>query len=485
MSEKFLEKLLRIVGSKGLITKGDISKYLTDVSGKNLGKAIAIVLPRTAHEVSLVVRLADSFGASITPQGGNTSLCSGSIPLGNSKGLVLSLERMNKIREIDRTGQTAIVEAGCILATLHEAVDEIERQFPLYLGSEGSAQIGGLVSTNAGGIGALRYGSMKDLVFGLEVVLANGDIISELHGLRKDNRGYNFNQLFLGAEGTLGIVTAAALKLYPKLKADAHAFISVNSPSAALKLFEQTQNRFDTSLQAFELLSGSQIDIVTELVPDTSTPLDKPPEWGVLIQLGSANAKENLKEQLENFLGAEFESGHLLDAVIAQNKAQSNAFWKLRHSVGEANFKAGFAVMLDISVRVSKIPTFIAKASTLLRTAFPHAVPTTICHLGDGNIHFTAMFRKTPLNSNLDQAAAKAEIFNILSKLAIELGGSYSAEHGIGRKLVNELKLYSDPEKYKAMLAIKKIFDPKNLMNPGVIFSIDTFKNNSENLDKP
>ncbi len=470
MADKLLEKLASIVGPKGLVSEGDRSRFLVDWRDWVHGDARAIVLPRTTEEVAAVVSLAAAETVPIVPQGGNTSMCYGSVPHAGDRGIVLSLSRMDRIRELDREGSAAIVEAGVVLANLHEAAATIGRQFPLHLGAEGTAEIGGLVSSNAGGTGALRFGPMRDLVFGLEVVLPNGQVLSDLNALRKDNRGYNLNHLFIGAEGTLGVVTAAALKLHPLLNADADAFVAVASPKHALDLLARTQERFDTAVQAFELLSGSEIKLVEDMLPGMRSPLSEMPAWAVIIHLGDTDSEAPLRERLETLLGEELTAGRVIDAVVAQSSAQAQTFWKLRHSVTEANLKAGMGTTLDASVRVSAVPAFIEDASRVLVAAFPDALPVVVSHLGDGNVHFIAMFRFDRDGPERDPKETAAAVQLLIHDVIVAHGGSFSAEHGIGRKLVRELKRLSEPTRYDLMLDIKRLLDPHNIMNPNVLF---------------
>jgi len=470
MSDNLIAKLTGLLGPKGVLTEGDLSRYLNDWRDAVHGDALAVVRPSSTQEVAQVLALASEMGVPVVPQGGNTSMVFGSVPHAGEQGIVLSLSRMNTIREMDRNGSVAVVEAGCVLADLHAAAHDIERQFPLHLGAEGTAQIGGLISSNAGGTGALRFGPMRDQVLGVEAVLPDGRILSDLGGLRKDNRGYNLNHLFIGAEGTLGVVTAAALKLHPVLRTEAHAFLSVSDPIAALDLLGRTQERFDTAVQAFELLSGSQVKLVEEMVADAPSPLATLPDWAVIIHLGAPDPEANLKARLEDFLGAEMAAGRLLDAAIAQSSAQADAFWRLRHSVTEANLKAGFGTTMDVSVRVSKVPAFIDEASAVLTGNWPDALPVVVSHMGDGNVHFIAMFRFDRDGPDRDPKDTAEQVQTLIDGIAMQFDGSFSAEHGIGRKLTGELQRLTDPARYEVMRAIKRQFDPGNIMNPGVLF---------------
>ncbi|MEZ5878698.1 MAG: FAD-binding oxidoreductase [Tepidamorphaceae bacterium] len=467
-SDPLLSELRSIVGSAAVIADGDRSKYLVDARGWFSGAALAVVLPKTVEEVAAVVKLAAREGLKVIPQGGNTSMVYSSVPDDADCAIVVNLSRMNRIREIDREASVAVVDAGCVLASLHDAAAEVDRAFPLHLGSEGSAQIGGLAGANAGGTGALRYGNMRDLTLGLEVVLPNGEILSDLNGLRKDNRGYNLNHLFIGAEGTLGIITGAALKLVPQNRTNAAAFVALESPQAALELLGRVQDRFGTSVNAYELLSGNQIALCEEFT-EAASPFETQPDWAVLIEISDPAPDAPLKDRLENLLGEEFEAGRLIDAVIAQNGAQSAAFWHLRHAVTEANVRAGYSTTLDASVRVSQVPEFITRCSEMMRAEFPGVHPLVVCHMGDGNVHFIALFRADE-DEGADRQAVINRIQELGNGLTVEIGGSFSAEHGIGRKLTGELERLTDPARYATLKAVKMLFDPSGMMNPGVIF---------------
>lgn len=469
--DALLAELRAIVGDTAVIADGDRSKYLEDTRKWFTGAARAIVLPKTAEEVSQIVRLAAREGLKVIPQGGNTSMVMSAVPDDAEAAIVVNLSRMNRIREIDREASVAVVDAGCILATLHAAAAEVDRSFPLNLGSEGTAQIGGLLGANAGGTSALRYGNMRDLTLGVEVVLPNGEILRDLDGLRKDNRAYNLNHLFIGAEGTLGIITGAALKLMPQNHADAAAFVALASPGVALGLLGRMQERFGTSVSAFELLSGNQIALCEEFA-EAPCPFESLPDWAVLIEIADPDPRARLREQLEELLAEELEAERLTDALIAQNGTQSAKFWHLRHAVTEANVRAGHSTTLDASVRISRVPEFIARSTEMLAAEFPAAHPLVVCHMGDGNVHMIALFR-----ADEDTGADCAEVLRQVqargNALVVELGGSFSAEHGIGRKLTGELARLTDPTRYATLRAVKALFDPTGMMNPGVVFPIE------------
>lgn len=471
MSSGLIANLKDIVGSKGLITDPfDMAPFFEDWRGQKKGVADCVVLPATATEVSDVIRLAIDLGLAVYPQGGNTGLCYGAVPAEANGSIVLSLGRMRNIRSVDRAAGCIVVDGGVVLEAVHDAAMDIGKSFPMHLGSEGTAQIGGLVATNAGGTNALRYGTMRDLVFGLEVVLPDGNILSDLEPLRKNNIGYDLKHLHIGGEGTLGIITGASLKLHPALRSDAHAWLSFDEPVNAVELLEQLQDQFDTSLVAFELLSKSQVELVLRHVPRTRQPFDTVPAWSVLIELGAPNLGRNLKSELEEFLGEHFETVSLRDAVVAQNESQAEDFWHVRHSVSEANKAMGRGHTHDIAVRVSQVPQFLKSAERLLAEKFPRSYPVVTCHLGDGNIHYIAMYSNEDWDRVADKSGLIADLQEQIHDIANGLGGTFSAEHGIGRKLTGELERLSDAGRLSVMRTLKSALDPFNLMNPGVLF---------------
>ncbi len=468
----FVAQLRGILNEQSVLTEpADMAPYLSDWRGRRHGTAECVVYPSSAVDVVAIVNAARDAGRPIFLQGGNTGLCYGTVPEGEGLGVVMSLQRMNRIRHIDKADNAIIVDSGVVLGQIHDAADSINRCFPLRLGSEGTAQIGGLVSTNAGGTAALRYGVMRDLIFGLEVVLPNGEILNDLEPLRKDNTGYDLKQLFIGAEGTLGIVTGASLKLHPALKADAHAWVAVPSPAQALALLECLRGQFDTTLLACEFLSRSQVDLVLQHVPRARQPFAETPVWSVLIELGAANADEPLQHRLELALMSLIEEGVATDAVVAQSAQQATDFWHVRHSVSEANKLGGHGLTHDISVRVSAIPAFIADCDAQISSRFPNARSVVTCHLGDGNIHYIVMFEQDDWTRLADSAAAvEKAVQTMVHDIAIAHGGSFSAEHGIGRKLTGELARLMPAPRYQALHAVKGLFDPDNMFNPGVLF---------------
>lgn len=470
-----LERLRAIVGAKGVITDpGEMEPWTTDWRQRRRGNALCVVAPATTAEVSAVVGLCAAERQPVFPVGGNTGLCYGAVPesgRAGKPGIVLSLRRMNRIRAIDRATGIATADAGVVLADLHAAASETGRQFPLYLGSEGSAQIGGLVSTNAGGTGVVRYGPMRDLVAGLEVVLADGRVFADLAGLRKDNTGYVLRHLFIGAEGTLGVVTGAALRFHPRTPNTAHAWVSAAGPAAAVSLLTALQGRAGSYIQAFELVSASQFELVRRHVERVRFPFAEIPPWSVLIELGSEDASTGLDAILEEVLAASLATGEVVDAVVAASAQQAADFWHVRHSVSEANKKEGIGIVLDVAVRTSDVAAFIAAADEIAARRFPLAKTQVVCHLGDGNVHYILMFQRDFWNGLPDPEAFALEIERAVHDAAAKFGGTFSAEHGVGRKLTEELRRLADPLRYELMGRVKALFDPHNLMNPGVLLA--------------
>lgn len=468
-----LEALRGIVGDKGLITDpAGMEPWLVDWRQRRRGHALAVVQPATTTEVSAVVALCAAQGQPIFPVGGNTGLCFGAVPesdRADKPGIVLSLRRMNRIRGVDRATGVATVDAGVVLGDLHNAAAQAGRQFPLHLGSEGSAQIGGLISTNAGGTGVVRYGPMRDLVAGLEVVLADGRVLSDLAALRKDNTGYMLRHLFIGAEGSLGIVTGAALRLHPQTTNTAHAWVAAPEPAAAVALLAALQDRAGSYIQAFELVSASQFELVRKHAERARFPFADIPAWSVLIELGSEDATTALAAILEEVVGAALENGEVLDAVVATSEQQAADFWHIRHSVSEANKKEGVSITHDVAVRSSDVAPFIAAADKTAAALYPQALVEVVCHLGDGNVHYILMFTREFWAALPDPEAFALEVERSIHDVAARFGGTFSAEHGVGRKLTEELERLADPLRYELMTKVKTLFDPQNLMNPGVL----------------
>jgi FAD/FMN-containing dehydrogenase len=452
-----LQRLLgEIVGAGNVLTAPEDTKpYFTDWRRQYRAAAECVVRPASTAEVAAVVALCAREGAAIVPQGGNTGLVGGSVPTGTRREVVLSLSRMNRIRAIDPLNDTATVEAGCVLAAVQEAAARAGRLFALSLAAEGSCQIGGNLSTNAGGVNVLRYGTAREQVLGLEVVLPDGRVWDGLRGLRKDNTGYDLKQLFLGAEGTLGIITAAVLRLFPRPSATATAWIAVDSPKAAAELLGLLRERLGDRVSAFELLSRACLDAVMAHSPGTKDPLAAVHPWYVLAELADSGEQARLRERVEEALADCAERGALRDAALAQSGEQARALWRIRETIPEAQFTN---VKHDISVPVSRIPEFVERAGGALAAAFPVEV---FCfgHVGDGNLHY-----------NVGPEALmprRAEVSRIVYDTVAALGGSISAEHGLGQLKREEIRRHKDPLELELMRALKRTLDPRGLMNPG------------------
>jgi FAD/FMN-containing dehydrogenase len=472
-----VDRLRSIVGDKGLITD-DQGKhpYLTDWRENYLGTALAIVRPATVEEVAAVVKLCAADGVAIVPQGGNTGMSGGGTPREDSREIVLSLTRMNRILEIDKVGYTMTVEAGVVLKTIQEAAADADRLFPLSLGAEGSCTIGGNLSTNAGGVQVLHYGNARNLVLGLEVVLPNGEIWNGLRALKKDNTGYDLRDLYLGAEGTLGIITKAILKLLPKPKDHATSWSAVASPQAAVELLSGAYAASEDNVTSCELMGRQGIDLVLQHIAGTSDPLADKHDWYVLMEWSSARAPregdntDGLRDKMEAYLGEAMEKGLVLDAVIAQTEAQSKALWALRENHTEASKREGPSIKHDISVAVSKIPPFVPEGLAAMTKALPGCRPLVFGHVGDGNLHFNC---QAPAGWAKPQFMEYGDaISGAVYDLVTAYGGSISAEHGIGRIKVEELEHYRTKIELDVMRSLKRALDPKNLMNPGKVIRI-------------
>ncbi|MGL1834556.1 FAD-binding oxidoreductase [Rhodocyclaceae bacterium SMB388] len=442
-----------------------MAPYLTDWRGRYSGDAIAVVHPGNVEEVASVVTLCSARGVAIVPQGGNTGLCGGATPLPGSRSVVINLSRLNRLRSVDAANNTLVVEAGCTLSAIQKAAADADRLFPLSLASEGSCEIGGNVSTNAGGVQVLRYGNMRDLVLGVEVVLPDGRVWDGLRGLRKNNTGYDLKQLFIGAEGTLGIVTAAVLKLFPRPRSRATAWVEVVDPDAAVQLLNRLQSSCGDRVTAFEIVGLEALRLVLKHVPGARAPIDPPGEWSVLMELSDTVEDAALDVLLERELGDALESGLVRDAVIANTLAQSAALWALRENVSEAQRIEGFSIKHDIAVPVSRIPDFLRRAETALLQRWPDARIVAFGHIGDGNLHYN--LSKADSIDNQTFLDRTSEINLIVHDLVHELEGSISAEHGLGQLKRTEIVRYKSALEIEMMRMLKSAFDPRGLMNPG------------------
>lgn len=465
-SSALLARFARLLGPKGFTADAvEMEPWLVDWRGRWRGAAAAMLSPASAAEAAEAVRLCAAEGVPIVPQGGNSSMVGGATPDSTGDSVVLSLRRMNRIRSLDPAANVAVCEAGLILSTLHEAALAAGRRFPLTLGAKGSATIGGLVSTNAGGTQVLRFGTMRGLVLGIEAVLPDGSLFEGLVPLKKDNRGYDLKQLLIGAEGTLGIVTAASLKLVPMAAGRAVAWIGVESPEAALALLRRCETMLGDSVEAFELVPESALDLVLRHIPGTRPPLAEPSGWNVLIESVSSEGPEEAQRDLAAALQHGLESGLAADAALAASEAQAEALWRLRDSISEAEKQDGPAAKHDISVEVAAMPRFMVEAAEAVERRFAGTRVNAFGHLGDGNVHFNVRAPEGASDSWLDEVGRAVSGF--VHDLVTAAGGSISAEHGIGRMKVEELARLADPARLAAMRAIKRALDPKGIMNPG------------------
>jgi len=464
-----LDRLRAAVGPQGLITDPrDLEPYLLDWRGYYRGATTAVVRPASSAEVVSVVGICADTRTAIVPQGGNTGMCGASIPHAEGGEIVLNLGRMNRVLEVDALNNTISVEAGCILANIQQAAREAGRLFPLSLGAEGSCQIGGNLSTNAGGVNVLRYGNTRDLVLGIEVVLPDGRLWDGLRGLRKDNTGYDLKDLFVGAEGTLGIITAAVLKLFPLPRSTATAWAAVASPQAALELLALLRQHCGDRVTAFELVSRNCLDLVLRHIPGTREPLPAPHAWYVLTDLSDERDGDAVRGDLEQALGTAMERGLASDAVIAENRGQAQGLWRLRETIPEAaRGESGMLYRHDIAVPVSRVPSFIGEAQSALQARFPGANVICFGHLGDGNLHYNAF---VPGRSREDPEARQADdVTRIVYDIVSRYHGSFSAEHGIGQSKLGEMARYKSGTELDMMRMIKSLFDPNNIMNPGKV----------------
>ena len=464
---KKLIELKKSLGSKGWIEDpNEIEPYLIEERGIFKGNSALLLKPSNTLEVSNIIKLCNLYNIKIVPQGGRTGLCGGTVPSENGNEIMLSLERMNKILELNKENFTITVEAGCILNNIQVLAEDNNFFFPLSLASEGSCTIGGNLATNAGGINVLRYGMARDLVLGLEVVMANGKIWNNLKSLRKDNRGYNLKHLFVGSEGTLGIITKAILKLFPAPNFVETAIFSVPDPEAAIKLLSLARTASADLLNAYELINRIGLEMVLKNIPNTKEPFNKKYEWYILLEF-SSSSKSNLRDQMENLFALALNENIVLDGIIAESKAQRKELWILRDGLNEAQKPEGGSIKHDISVPINNVNKFINKASKAVEEFIPNSRPVTFGHIGDGNIHFNIT---QPKDMNKNDYLKKWESVNkIVFEIVNNLNGSFSAEHGIGKLKREELKRYNPEVEINLMKTIKNNFDPNNILNPGKI----------------
>jgi FAD/FMN-containing dehydrogenase len=467
MSSSHIEHLSALVGNANcLVEEEGTRSFTTDYRGIFHGKALAVVRPADTAEVSHVVAYCHDHGIPIVPQGGNTSLLGGAVPDEAGKSIVLSLSRMNRIRSVDTVNDTMVVEAGVTLHQARTGAHEMHKLFPLRIGSEGSCQIGGNISTNAGGTAVLRYGNMRDLVLGIEAVLPNGEVWQGLRALRKDNTGYDLKQLFIGAEGTLGIVTAAVLKLMPQPRATCTAFLAFDTPETALGFFSELRRCIGQDVTAYELISRAALELVLGHLPASRAPLPMHTGWYALVELASGRSQEQLESDFHEIVQAGLEDGSVRDAAMAANQAHAADFWRIREEISDAQTRAGGSVRCDISVPLSKVPAFIAQATHGVLALEPQTRMVIYGHVGDGNVHFNPL-RPAHETAAVYLSRASRPITHIVDGIAIAMNGSISAEHGVGAAKRDELLAVKSRVELEMAWRIKRALDPKNLLNPG------------------
>jgi FAD/FMN-containing dehydrogenase len=462
----FLDSLRAAVGAPHVLTGGDLSAWEQDWRKRVRGKALAVVRPGSTAEVAAVVRACAAAGTPIVPQGGNTGLVVGGVPDTSGREVVLSLQRMNAVRGIDRENLTMTVDAGCVLQAVQQTAEGAGLMFPLSLAAEGSCTIGGNLSTNAGGTQVLRYGNARELCLGLEVVTAGGEVWDGLAGLRKDNTGYDLRQLFIGSEGTLGIITAATLKLYPKPAATLTAWAAVPTVAQAVRLLELAQSRLGSGLTGFELMGRFPLQLVARHMPQLRVPFVDDSPYGVLLENADHESEGHARAQFEALLEAAIEDGCVTDAVVAESLAQANQLWHVRENIPLAQAQEGLNVKHDISVPISRIPAFCEETDALLAREIPGVRLVNFGHLGDGNLHYNV---QAPEGG--DPAAFlrthEDRVNNLVYDQVHRFGGSISAEHGIGALKVDTLPHYKAPVALEMMRAVKHALDPQGILNPG------------------
>lgn len=459
-----VEQLKSIVGTGGWKTDPtELQPYLTEWRGDVVGKTPVLVAPRTTEEVCQVVRACAAVGTAIVPQGGNTSLCAGAVPDESGEQVLLSMARMNRIRDVDALNFSMEVEAGCVLAEIHEAAQAVDRIFPLSLGAEGSCQIGGNLATNAGGVNVIRYGTARALVLGLEVVLADGTVISGLRSLRKDTAGYDLKQLFIGSEGTLGIITAATLRLFPDPGETSTALAALSESGDAVRLLAVMRASLADRIEAFEIVSDRVFGLVETHIPEAKVPFAEKYPWYVLIEASTGGDAE----ALEDALMAAADQALLLDAVIAKNEGEARNLWRLRHSIAEAERQEGKALKHDISVPIGRMQEFLVRGDVLIAELMPDAKLLAFGHVGDGNLHYNVALPGD--STSKEWRATGANLTTAIYDLVAELGGSFSAEHGVGRLKKAYLEQYRGGAELALMQSLKKTLDPRNILNPGKV----------------
>lgn len=459
-----VDQLKAIVGAGAWKTDpAELQPNLTEWRGRVFGKTPIMVAPRNAAQVSQVVRTCAAAGVAVVPQGGNTGMCAGAVPDESGDQVVLSLERMNRIRNVNASDFSMEVEAGCVLATIQDAARAVDRYFPLSLGAEGSCQIGGNLATNAGGVNVIRYGTARALVLGLEVVLADGTVLDGLRTLRKDTAGYDLKQLFIGSEGTLGIITAATLRLFPDPGETSTALLAIRNSGDAVRLLANLRGSLEDRIEAFELVSEPVFALVEEYISGAKLPFDESYPWYVLVEAATGGDPEVLENALLNAADASL----ILDAVIAKNSREAERLWTLRHSIGEAERHHGNDLKHDISVPIGNMEEFLVRGDALLAKLLPDAGLLAFGHVGDGNLHYNVTLPRRL--TRVEAEATAAEVTTAIYDLVAEMGGSFSAEHGVGRLKKQYLGQYRAGAELDLMKRLKVSLDPQNILNPGKI----------------
>ncbi|MGI9287257.1 MAG: FAD-binding oxidoreductase [Pseudomonadales bacterium] len=467
MNSNAINRIKDKLGAKGYRElPSDMAAYSRDWRGLREGKPRLVVLPQSVEEVSFVLNVCNGSNISIVPQGGNTGLCCASVTDASGSQILLSLQRMNKVRELDVDGNTACVEAGVILQNLHTLAEENNRYFPLSLGARGSCQIGGNVATNAGGINVLRYGNMRNLVLGLEVVLPDGAVLDNLSALRKDNTGYDLKQLFIGSEGTLGVITAASLKLFPLPQEFGTVFVGVNRIDDVIAFFSLCSGQAGDALCAFELISARALLAARNVLADKTLSLSDDYPWYVIAELSSPRANAGLSSQLEDLLTTALEVGLITDGIVAHSESQRAAIWLTRESITEGQ---GRSLRHDISVPISSIPAAAVALNEALAQVCEHVEPVIYGHVGDGNLHYNVVLPAAWEGDKYRQQSAA--ISEAIYAVTADFNGSFSAEHGVGTTKIRAFENYKDSSSKALMRNLKGMIDPANIMNPGVIFS--------------
>jgi FAD/FMN-containing dehydrogenase len=463
-----IERIKSIVGLKGFVSDpAEVEPYLVEGRGLYRGETMLVVRPANTEEVAEIVKLCAAAKLPIVPQSGNTGLSGGGVPLNGGRNIVLSTARMNRVRAVDANNFTMTVEAGVILADVQKAAEEADRLFPLSLGAEGSCRIGGNLSTNAGGVGTLRYGNARDLVLGLEVVLADGRIWSGLRTLRKDNTGYDLKHLFVGAEGTLGIITAASLKLFPRPREVETAFLAIDRIDDLMEVFARARGATADQLTAFELIPRIGLEIAMRHTPDLADPIAEPHPYYALLEVSSSQQDSGLRDMLESLLGELMEAGLVRDGVIASSKAQALELWKIREGTAIGQLYEGGSIKHDVSVPVSRVAEFIKTANAAVTARLPGIRIVSFGHVGDGNIHYNL---SQPVGDDKATYLKRWQEFNtIVHDIVVAMGGSISAEHGIGLVRMGELAHYKPALDLELMRRIKQTLDPDGIMNPGKV----------------